>query len=105
MAAQWLELPHQRAIQELYPELVDNVSTRDVVDHIFAGGWLTLDDKDAIEKTTLERDKTRKLLDILLRKERGAFDKFLYALRETRNHIHKKLSQKVEDIQRNNKSR
>ena len=105
MATHWLELPHHRAIQELFKYLVDNVSTRDVLDYIFEGGCLSLDDKEAVEKTTGERDKTRRLLDILLRKERGAFDQFLYALKETTNHVYITLSQKVEDIQQRNKSK
>ena len=70
MAAQWLELPHHRAIQELYPELVDNVSTRDVVDYIFAGGWLTIDDKEAIEKTMGERQNTKVIGYIAEKRER-----------------------------------
>ena len=99
MAAQCLELSHKRAIQELYPDLVDNVSTKDVLDYIFAGGWLSLNDKETIEKTVGEQDKTRKLLDMLLCKPRGAFDQLVYALRERRNQVHQKLSQKVKDIE------
>ena len=75
------EFPHQRALQQKYGFLVDNVD-KQVMDYLFQAGWLTLYEKQRIEAELVESDRIRRLLDKLIVKPRAAFEVFRDALKD-----------------------
>ena len=90
------EVPHQRALRECFVYLVENVRARDVMDHLFAGGALTLDDMEEIEQKGGDRMKTRELIKKLIQKPESAFHILLDALRETAtDHVVEELTKKL----------
>ena len=99
MDPQFPELPHQKALQQKYQYLVESIRATDVIDYLFQEGWLTLDDKEVIDEIRGERQKTRKLVTILISKPEVAFQTFLFALKETgTEHAVEELEQKLADI-------
>ncbi len=63
--------------------VVDDVRHKDVIDHLLATDALSRDDQERIEHEVTSRDKTRKMLDLLLQNGDSAVESFLEALEET----------------------
>ena len=100
------ELPHQRALQQKYEFLVDNVGVSDVIDKLFQEGWISIDEKEIIEELRGERQRTRKLLDKLITKPRAAFEVLLAALKNAKaDHVVQALSEKLAEIHRENEGK
>lgn len=62
--------PEQRArITKTYGLLVDNLEAEPIADNLFTQSIIEFDDKQRIEAEVTDRDKNKRLLDILITKE------------------------------------
>ena len=96
---QMSELPHQRALRECLPYLLDNVRAKDLMDHLFARGALTEEDMEDIEEYRGNIKMTRKMILILIRQKEPQFQIFLEALRQTSSkHVVAKLKEQIKRI-------
>ena len=77
---------------------MDNPVDDAVLDHVQK--WLTQDEKEQIDVIPRPREKTRKFLDIMIRKsEEGSFNAFIEGLKANKNtDIAKRLEEKLEQI-------
>ena len=95
---------HQRALQQKYEFLVNNVGASDVIDYLFQEECISIDEKESIEETRGDRKRMRKLLDKLIGKPRATFDVFLDALKKTNtNHVVQVLNEKLAEIHQEDK--
>ena len=94
------KLPHQRALQECLPYLLDNIRAPDLFDHLYAGHALTEEDMEDILHQGGPIKMTRKMILILAgQREEKKFQTFLKALLQTSSeHVIKKLEEKIEEI-------
>ena len=96
---QMSELPHQRALRECLPYLLDNIRATDLMDHLFAGGALTEEDMEEIELKGGNIKMTRKMILILMRQKEAKFQVLLEALSQTSSeHVVVKLKAKIQEI-------
>ncbi|VDP34354.1 unnamed protein product [Echinostoma caproni] len=66
------------------PKIIQNLNVADVLDDLFAGGWLTSEECELINAERTSSDKTRKLLDYLRRMPTEGIKCFLEALEENK---------------------
>ena len=96
--------PHQRALQQKYKFLVDNVEVSDVIDYLFQEEWISQDEKEHIEEPGPPRKRTRRLLDTLLGKPKDAYEVFLDALKKTNtDHVVQALNDKLAEVHQEDK--
>ena len=97
-------MDYQRALQQKYLFLLDNIPATDVIEYLYQEQWITHADKEIIEEPKGERQRTKRLLDKLLVKPPDAFHAFLHALKETRtDHVVHELNKKLADIRQEDK--
>ena len=93
------EKPHQTAIRTNTPFLVDNLRAQDITDHLFADGYISIDEQEIIDVTPGDRAKIRKLVKILYAKDEKAFSSFIKALETTGSgYVKEQLLQTLREI-------
>ena len=85
--------PEQRArITKTYGLLVDNLEAEPIADNLFTQSIIEFDDKQRIEAEVTDRDKNKRLLDILITKE-NSYKPLLKEIQSQRPDLFQNLTQ------------
>lgn len=85
--------PEQRArITKTYGLLVDNLEAEPIADNLFTESIIEFDDKQRIEAEVTDRDKNKRLLDILITKE-NSYKPLLKEIQSQRPDLFQNLTQ------------
>lgn len=85
--------PEQRArITKTYGLLVDNLEAEPIADNLFTQSIIEFDDKQRIEAEVTDRDKNKRLLDILITKE-NSYNPLLKEIQSQRPDLFQNLTQ------------
>ena len=89
--------PEQRLIiQKNYSRLTEEILADDIADHLFSKVVIDHDDLQRVHAEETDKDKARRLLDILLDKKE-AFEPFLEEVKSHRPDLLRYLTDKVKE--------